>query len=439
MPSTVKTYSKTVAELLDASRKVATVLLEEHRAYHRELVNSRRRDPRVWQKGDIVFAHRTTKSNAAVGKVGKLMFPVTGPWRVIEASPGGSYKIEHCFDQNRVDKKHASHLSVYPLELVNFEPVDGPDNRYGQLRRPIAKSPFEAAGLKGFTPLKVFSAEAHYFAVQEAFRWPTCQEMDADMDPFPWRPGERERIESESIDGDTAQQAAVMVSTMYNGPPPAPLEPAPVTPKVPSIGTLVTSIIKSVDRLFLVADDADPHFIEWRLVRVALDGSMSLHPSCLQDGRFLVEFYIAHTDDVRFNGINQRFWLQYHSKGDVITPTSQSKTHLIRPSATSEDYASKELLVPFRKWINLTHTSAYIHGPFEFTSVRGRKSRDRIGTDVWKILSACRSMYSNDPLKSDVPSYSVHADRNMHEAYDTPLQRIKILQSSASTTNTLYL
>jgi hypothetical protein len=87
----------------------------------------------------------------------------------------------------------------------------------------------------------------------------------------------------------------------------------------------------------------------------------------------------------------------------------------------------------------LTHTSAYIHGPFEFTSVRGRKSRDRIGTDVWKILSACRSMYSNDPPKSDVPSYSVHADRNMHEAYDTPLQRIKILQSSASTTDTLYL
>ena len=126
--------------------------------------------------------------------------------------------------------------------------------------------------------------------------------------------------------------------------PPAPLEPAPIVHSVPSIGTLVTGIIKSVDRLFLVADDADPHFIEWRLVRVALDDSMSLHTSCLQDGHFLVEFYIAHahTDDVRFNGINQRCWLQYHSRGDVITPTSQSKTHLIRPSATSEDYLCKQ-------------------------------------------------------------------------------------------------
>ena len=166
------------------------MLLEEHRAYHRELVNSRRCDPRVWKKGDIVFAHRTTKSNAAVSKVGKLMFPVTGPWRVIEDSPDGSYRIQHCFDQNRVDKKHASHFSVYPLELVNFEPVDGPDSRYGQLCRPIAKLPFEAAGLKGFTPLEVFRAKAHYFAVKTDFRWPTCQEMDADMDPFPWRPGE---------------------------------------------------------------------------------------------------------------------------------------------------------------------------------------------------------------------------------------------------------
>ena len=99
-----------------------------------------------------------------------------------------------------------------------------------------------------------------------------------------------------------------MHSTWYNSPSPAPLEK--VTPYVPSIGTLVTGIIKNADRLFLVADDTDQHFIEWRLVRVALDDFMSLHPSCLQNGRFLVEFYIAHTDDVCFNGINQCFWLQ---------------------------------------------------------------------------------------------------------------------------------
>ena len=119
-PSTVKTYPKTTDELLEASRKLATVLLEEHRAYHMELVNSRCRDPRVWKVGNVVFAHRTTKSNVAVNKVGKLIFPGTGPWCVIDDAPGGSYKIQHCFDKNIVDKKHACHLFVYPLELVRF-------------------------------------------------------------------------------------------------------------------------------------------------------------------------------------------------------------------------------------------------------------------------------------------------------------------------------
>ena len=83
----------------------------------------------AWKEGNTVFIHRTTKSNVAVGKVGKLMFAVTRPWLAIEDAPGGSYKIQHCFNKNRVDKKHAFHLSVYPLELVNFESVNGPDTR----------------------------------------------------------------------------------------------------------------------------------------------------------------------------------------------------------------------------------------------------------------------------------------------------------------------
>ena len=45
---------------------------------------------------------------------------------------------------------------------------------------------------------------------------------------------------------------------------------------------------------------------------------MEQHPACLQDGRFLVEFYIPHSSDVRYNGINQQNWLQYHSSGDLL-------------------------------------------------------------------------------------------------------------------------
>ena len=81
----------------------------------------------------------------------------------------------------------------------------------------------------------------------------------------------------------------------------------------------------------------------------------------------------------------------------------------------------------------------YIHGPFDFTVVCGRKTRDRVGTDVWDILATCQSVYINDPTKSDVPVYSVRADRNIHESYDIPLQQVKVLQASASWTDTLYL
>ena len=86
----------------------------------------------------------------------------TGPWRVLAKLDGGSYRIQHCIS-NRIEKKHASRLSPYPVQLVPFEPVDGPDNRFGQLFKPIAKDPYIEAGLKGFEPHQPFQlSSAHY-------------------------------------------------------------------------------------------------------------------------------------------------------------------------------------------------------------------------------------------------------------------------------------
>jgi hypothetical protein len=78
---------------------------------------------------------------------------------------------------------------------------------------------------------------------------------------------------------------------MYQGPPPAP--PIRATPSLPDISTLAASIISSADRLFFISVAVSPSYKEWRLVRVVLDDSISLHPACLQDGRFLVEFYVC--------------------------------------------------------------------------------------------------------------------------------------------------
>jgi hypothetical protein len=113
---------------------------------------------------------------------------------------------------------------------------------------------------------------------------------------------------------------------------------------------------------------------------------MALCPSCLQDGRFLVEFYTLYYDNV-----NQPYWLQYHSLGDCPTLTLSSQTHLIHPSDTSKALATKQKLIPFWWWLNLTHSDTYIHNPFNFAMVNGRKTSNCISQADWDVLSHHKS------------------------------------------------
>ena len=206
---------------------------------------------------------------------------------------------------------------------------------------------------------------------------------------------------------------------MYHGPPPSPA--AVRQPSVPPISTLVKSIIDSTDRLFFVSHSlGNPTIREWRLIRVALTDSTAMSPSCLQDGRFLVEFYILHHEDIRQNATNQRYWLQYHPFREIITPTSSTMTHMIRPSDTSESLAAKNHLVPFRRWLNLTHSDTYLHGPFDFATINGRRTRDRISQDDWNVLSTHASQFSNLLPRFDLPSYSIHVDSGVHLAIHNP-------------------
>jgi hypothetical protein len=238
-PEAVQSYAKHQATLLSASRDIARVLLDEHRAWHRELVNSSRPNPRIYHVGDVVFARRATRSDAKRGRVAKLMHPMTGPWRVVEKLRGSSYRIEHCMSSGRFEKKHASDLSPYPLELIPFEPVDGCDNRFSQLWRPISKQPFADAGLNGFEPAQPFKVPAHFaaqFSPDDAFHWPSVSELNDELLPFPWLPNEREALEND--------EPYSSEPVMYHGPPP---EPPATSPSIPSISDLVASIIRSND------------------------------------------------------------------------------------------------------------------------------------------------------------------------------------------------
>ena len=182
-----------------------------------------------------------------------------------------------------------------------------------------------------------------------------------------------------------------------------------------SASSLAAKIVKSASRLFFISHEIPSSTRrEWRLVRVHLEDSMALRPTCLTDGRYLVEFYIMHSADVRYNAINQRYWLQYHAKNDLIAPSITSDTNLIRPSDKSEQLVMRHNLMPFRQWITLTHESVYIHGPFEFATINGRTSRDRISLEDWNVLHEHKHMYTNQPPSLELPTYSVHCDRGVH-------------------------
>ena len=219
------------------------------------------------------------------------------------------------------------------------------------------------------------------------------------------------------------------------GPPPAaPLYPIPA---IPSVQLLVAAIVRSTDRLFFVsckfgANDAR----EWQLARVAFMDSMSLYPSCTLDGRFLFEFYICHPADWRDNAVNQRYWLQLHSVDDLRFPRLASETHLVRPSDSSDGYATRHKLMPFRKWLNICHPDTFIHGPFEFASIRGRKTRDRIAQADWDALSLHSSMFCNPIPSFDVTTYSIHCDRGAHVSIPIAAISDTLLSEKATTLDT---
>ncbi len=75
-----------------------------------------------------------------------------------------------------------------------------------------------------------------------------------------------------------------------------------------------------------------------------------------------------------------------HTIRELQSPLSSTDTHLICLSDSSDDYATSHKLLLFQKWLNLTHQDMFIHGPFDFASVNGRKTWDRISQSDWDIL-----------------------------------------------------
>ena len=396
-------YAASQADLLTYSRAVAQELIHHHRAYHREYVNSRRPNPRLYTVGDVVFARRAVKSIASRGLVGKLMNSFTGPWIITEKLAGSSYSLRHQIS-GKIGKRHAAHLSPYPRELLPFAPIDGADNRLGQIYTPIQADPYKNAGISGFKPVQpinftLFNVDAN----SSHIHFPTLDELNAEL--YDWHPGEREAV---FADDSLCQQLDIFASSVATSGPDPPT-PAPATPVAPTAIDLMAQIYTSTDRLFFIAHTVPGSDVaEWTLVQVDLPLSMREHPACISDGRFLVNFYTCHPDDKFFNATNQRYWIEYHPKTMDADPHRQRTTHLIRPSPQSNHYASAEGLLPFRQWVRLTNSDTFIHGPFDWATVNNRKSRDRVSSAHWKALAPYSNIFSNPIPDLSLPTWSIH-------------------------------
>ncbi|KAL3794570.1 hypothetical protein HJC23_008026 [Cyclotella cryptica] len=360
----LSSYAKNQATLMAACHDVAKVLLDEHRKWHQELVNSSRPDPRQWQVGDIVFARRQTRSHKGRGIVGKLQFAHTGPWRIVSKLDGASYELQHCITAGDARRR--------------------PDNRYGQINRPIGLKPYLQAGLEGFEPLQPFKlppsvdlATASHAC--RTFHWPSLSELNDEMSPFPWETGEHEQVATMTDDD-------IVHASLYHGPLlrcPLCIRPD-CLPRLPSLPC--SSRAATGSSLFPMS------YLTQGDVNGASFGSTWLTP------------WPCAPPASPTGGILSSFtW---------STPTSE--THLIRPSESSEQLALRHNLSPLRQWVTLTHEAVYIHGPFDFASISGRKSRDRVDAARWSVLAQQKVMYSNLPPRLELPTYSVHADRGIH-------------------------
>jgi hypothetical protein len=95
-----------------------------------------------------------------------------------------------------------------------------------------------------------------------------------------------------------------------------PKQPILITTAIPprTVQKLIAFIIQSEDKLFFVNHSvtATEGRKEWKLIQVNFEKSIQQQPACLQNERFLVDFYIEHHRDKPLDIRDRRFWLEYH-------------------------------------------------------------------------------------------------------------------------------
>jgi hypothetical protein len=417
----IESYASDMLKLMEKSQSVYKLLIHEHRAYHRELRNAQIKNPRTFKINDIVFARVQVQSIASRGQVKKLRYVTRGPYKVIKSYPSGSYEIELLKSKATI-KKHGSDLFLSPLVIHPYEPLQQSDRAFGELDKKLSDNPYAVADIDGFVPSQPWAAPAALATVREAelgaMNFPTVEELDADYDSWPESGNPFSTVLESSLSGQPPRGSGQATGRKQQ--PDADhtghlhsLHTA-MRPASHNFAHVIKDIIKSQDRLFFIAHShSNETRKEWKLIQVDFDTSMQLHPSCLQDGKFLVNFLILHKNDEQTNLQDKRYWLEYHAADS--TKTLSSRYHLLAPSAVSAKVAKSRNLVPYREWLNLRQDDCTLHGPFEFSTINGRKTRDRINTVDWDILISAKSKYDCDPPRYTQDRIQVNWLETTHE------------------------
>ena len=78
-PEIIHKYTKDLVTVLQESREIHKILIEEQRVMQRELKNAEVSSAIKFRVGDLVLARKQVQSNKAKGRVDKTEYASTGP------------------------------------------------------------------------------------------------------------------------------------------------------------------------------------------------------------------------------------------------------------------------------------------------------------------------------------------------------------------------
>ena len=426
----LRSFARDLTTLLTKCREIYKVLIEEHRAMHREYRNSQLSNPKKFKINDIVFSNVQIQSSSKSGKVKKLSYTRRGPYKITKCYPSGSYDLKLVSStSSAIIKKHGSELILCPQELIPHKPIQSSDTIYSEFNKKVSSNPFSHIFIEGYTPAQPWreaaaAAHASLDNTNAVISFPTVAELDDEIDSWPEsiNPFTTTTVEctTHQDNSSTLRQSRSDKSSndhTRNKPSSADnistqILQGEINPHHPRpFNILIQSIIQSRDKLFFIAyNKPNEKRKEWKLVQLDFHQSLKKHSACLQDGKFIANFFIMHPKDTHIPFQHKRFWIEYHK----ILSLKQLHTsyHLINPSDVSSLRAEKEDLTPYREWVNFSDSETIIHGPFNFSMLNNRQTRDRIDIREWQILSKSYKMYDNDPPSPITPNPVQHVHFN---------------------------